>query len=70
MFDIFSGVSETVALWLGTVAGLSKAKERMEQIAAEKPGHYFIFCVATSTIVTQMRTLKNPEVMSKTRSAA
>jgi IS30 family transposase len=32
-----------------TVAGFSNAKQRMEQIALEKPGQYFVFCVATST---------------------
>jgi len=69
-FDIFSGASKTDAIWLEGVAGLSNARERMEQIAAEKPGQYFVFCVATSTIVIQIHTFKNTEVMSKTRSAA
>ena len=40
-FDI---LGETQAKMLEPVVGLSTARQRMEQIAAEKPGRYFLFC--------------------------
>jgi hypothetical protein len=40
-FDIFSGTAKK-AMWIEAVEGLSNARERMEQIAADKPGQYFI----------------------------
>jgi DNA-binding NarL/FixJ family response regulator len=43
VFDIFSGTADKDAAWVETVAGLSSARGRMEAIAAEKPGHYFVF---------------------------
>jgi DNA-binding NarL/FixJ family response regulator len=43
VFDIFAGTVDKDAVWVETVAGLSSARERMEAIAAEKPGHYFVF---------------------------
>ena len=47
-FDIFSGQIDKNALWVETVEGLSNARERMEQIAAEKPGQVFHFLAAES----------------------
>jgi hypothetical protein len=34
---------EKDALWLEAVQGFAPARERMEQIALEKPGKYFLF---------------------------
>ena len=42
-FDIFAGDHDKDSIWIEAVAGLSKARERMEQIAKEKPGKYFLF---------------------------
>ena len=42
-FDIFSRRSDNEAIWIQAVQGLSKARERMEQIAAQNPGKYFLF---------------------------
>jgi hypothetical protein len=47
-FDIFSGTSDKDAYWLEFVEGLSKARERLEQIAAARPGAYFLYCPAGS----------------------
>jgi hypothetical protein len=58
-FDIFSGELEKDATWLEAVQGLGSAKERMKQIAAERPGKYFIFCLADSSVLESMDTLAN-----------
>ena len=55
-FDLFSGKPGKNAVWKEAVAGLSAARERMEQIAAEKPGEYFIYCVSTATVVAEIET--------------
>jgi len=46
VFDIFSGTQKNAA-WIETVEGLSAARERLQQIAREKPGQYFIFSALT-----------------------
>jgi len=55
-FDIFSGQIDKNALWIETVEGLSRARERMEQIAAEKPGQYFIFSPLSHAVLAQVET--------------
>ncbi len=50
-FDIFSGVFEQDAMWMEAVQGIDHATKRMEQIASEKPGKYFVFCSATHLVV-------------------
>jgi len=52
-FEIFLGPPGQDATWLESVEGLANAKERMQQLAAEKPGSYFIFFTATRSIVAQ-----------------
>ena len=42
-FDIFSGTPDRDTLWLEAVTGLDKARQRMQEIANDKPGEYFIF---------------------------
>ena len=37
-FDIFSETDEKNGVWLEAVVGLSNAQERLQQVAAEKPG--------------------------------
>lgn len=44
-FGIFSGSFENDALWLETVAGFAKARARMEQLASQVPGKYFMFSI-------------------------
>lgn len=59
-FDIFSGQIDNNALWIETVDGLSNARERMEQIAAEKPGQYFIFSPLSHAVLAQIETFAGP----------
>lgn len=55
-FDIFSGAPGRDAVWVCTVEGLANAKERMDQIAAEKPGPYFVCFVHSKEILTRTDT--------------
>lgn len=44
LFDIFQGhYSGKNAIWVSAARGLAAARERMAQIAANKPGPYFVF---------------------------
>jgi len=60
-YHVFSGSRDKDALWLESIEGLGAANERMEQLAAEKPGPYFIFSTDTTfsrSIDTSIQTLK------------
>jgi CheY-like chemotaxis protein len=59
-FDIFAGAPEREAMWVCAVSGLANAKERMEQIALERPGRYFIFYSPDRTILAQTETFARP----------
>ena len=59
VFDIFSGVADKNAVWVETVAGLSNARARMEAIAAQSPGQYFVFSRRNHTILAKTETRKN-----------
>lgn len=55
-FDIFSGTPEKEAVWVCAVPGLAGAKERMEQIAAAKPGAYFVYYSAANEVMAKVDT--------------
>lgn len=57
-FGIFSGSFENDALWLETVCGFSKARERMEQLASQAPGKYFVFSVHRRGLLASIDTSK------------
>jgi hypothetical protein len=59
-FDIFLGSPETQVMWMGCVEGLSNARERMEQMAADAPSRYFLFCNRTHTSVCEIETFAIP----------
>jgi hypothetical protein len=61
IFDVFSETLESGPLWRESVKGLSNARERMEQIASEEPGHYFLFSVQDHVILARIETFKKPE---------
>jgi hypothetical protein len=61
-FDLFSGTLYDDAHWLECVEGLANARERMEQIAAENPGQYFLFSILDQAVLAQIETFKKPEV--------
>lgn len=50
--DIFAGRFGCMGVsWIETVEGLSAARNRMEEVAARKPGQYFVFCSFDQTIL-------------------
>jgi hypothetical protein len=55
-FDIFSGAADENGLWVEAIAGFSNAQRRMGQIAAEKPGKYFLFSSTDQSILTRVDT--------------
>jgi hypothetical protein len=56
VFDIFRGPSDQNAVWVEAVVGLSQARKRMEEIAAAKPGEYFIFGSSSHSILARIDT--------------
>ena len=73
MFDIFKGEPKRNAIWLECVVGLSAAQRRMEQIASENPGQYFLFSVQSRSLLAKVdsgRTLQELKSELTTASAA
>jgi hypothetical protein len=61
MFDIFSGrFGDKGALWIEAVAGLGKAADRMKQLAAGKPGPYFVFSTEDGTVMATIDSSAQP----------
>ncbi|HWF38234.1 MAG TPA: hypothetical protein VG322_06935 [Candidatus Acidoferrales bacterium] len=58
-FDIFSGAPDKDAMWLEVVTGLAGARERMEEIAREIPGRYFVFSIHSRVLLATVDTTKN-----------
>lgn len=54
--DIFSGAIDKNPLWLERVEGLENAKRRMEEMATESPGGYFVFCDFSHTVIALIDT--------------
>jgi hypothetical protein len=54
-FDIFSG-SRHDPFWYESVEGLDRARERVKQVAAQRPGRYSVFCVQTGAVVATVDT--------------
>lgn len=67
-FDIFSGASDRDAIWVCAVRGLANAKERMDEIAVERPGRYFIFNADERAILAETETFVQPARLSKAES--
>jgi len=56
-FDIFQGaVGSTDVLWIEAVEGLAAAKQRMDEIAREQPGRYFVFYSHERTVLASTNT--------------
>jgi hypothetical protein len=55
-YDIFRGTLDEIDTWLEAVIGVNEAKMRMEQIAAEKPGKYFVFCIVDQSMIASVDT--------------
>src|SRR5579872_4186606 len=58
-FDIFSGATDKDTMWMESVEGLANARKRMEEIAAQVPGKYFVFSTGSHSILAQIDTTKD-----------
>ena len=58
-FDIFSGAPEEHTHLVEAVKGFSNASQRMRQLAAVKPGKYFLFSISCQSILTRIETRPN-----------
>jgi hypothetical protein len=64
-FDIFSGRSDKDAVWIEAVQGLSNARARMHEIAAQTPGQYSVFSVGSRAVLAQTETFGKLEKMGR-----
>jgi hypothetical protein len=69
-FDIFSGTPDKDAVWVECVLGLSNARGRMEQIAAQKPGRYFLFSLLSHSVLSKTETFSKPKLVSTKSNSA
>ena len=54
IFDIFRGTIDKDAVWIEVAEGLSSACQRMEQIASDSPGQYFVHDPKSRSVVAQI----------------
>jgi len=63
---IFSGCfPEADVLWLESVVGFDAARERMQRLAAQKPGPYFIFSTNIHVVLATIDSTPAPRVMRR-----
>jgi acetone carboxylase gamma subunit len=67
ILDIFSGELDKDAMWLESAEGLSQACARMEEIAAAKPGRYFIYSVKSHAVLAHIETFAQSNPASKAK---
>ncbi|MGB7433961.1 MAG: hypothetical protein WBW49_00985 [Candidatus Acidiferrum sp.] len=56
IYEIFLGSRDKDALWLEAVEGLGAACDRMNELAAQCPGPYFVFCTSTHKVLASVDT--------------
>jgi hypothetical protein len=65
-FEVYSGTIDKDARWIEAVRGLANARDRMEALAKETPGKYFVF----STLTYAVMATKDTTVVGITRPSA
>jgi hypothetical protein len=56
-FDVFSGLAGGKnAVWMDCAESFEKARNKMQVLAVENPGHYFVFSAAQQRIVADVDT--------------
>lgn len=58
-FDVFSGSPGQDAIWIEVVSGFAAARNRMEELARDIPGRYFVFSTRSQSILAKIDTSKN-----------
>lgn len=69
VFDVFSGTSEKDAVWREAVEGLSNARKRMEQLAVNVPGAYFLYSPQSHSILVKTNTAKQLQAARQEKKA-
>ena len=69
-YDIFAGRPDGEAMWIESVEGLKDARARMEQIAAEKPGQYFMFSTTNNAVLAKSNTTSQLQAKRKASGGA
>jgi len=68
-YDIFAGrYGDTNVRWIEAVQGLGAANEQMKELAAKKPGPYFVFEAHTHMMLASVDTTL-PEQRAAKKSA-
>jgi hypothetical protein len=60
-FEIFSGTIEKGALWIESAIGLEMATNRMNVLAGNRPGEYFVFDGQSNQVVAKTNTNDPPK---------
>jgi len=68
-FDIFSGTSEKDARWLESADGLPTARDRMDHLAAVRPGAYFLYSPLSHSILAMKDTSEQLQPAAKGNTA-
>ena len=68
-YDIFSGTYDSDTAWLCAIEGLWNARMKMERLAAEHPGKYFVFCVKEQIVVATIDTTGQQELSAQDHAA-
>lgn len=63
-FDIFSGKIGENPVWMEAVEGLSHARARMNDLAAQIPGRYFVYSLSKRVIVAEIETFAKDQSAS------
>jgi hypothetical protein len=64
-FDLFAGAPDRDAAWLESIVGLEAAKERVNELAADNPGEYFVFHSRSHTVLVHVINSQNPAPSSR-----
>ena len=71
LFHIYASAEDNRSEWLEAVPGLGNARERLEEIAREKPGRYFVLSPHSGATVAASDTRKQLQkaVLAKAKRA-
>ena len=59
-FDLFAGAPDRDGAWLESAVGLEKATNRLNELAAENPGEYFVFHSRSHTVLVHLINSQDP----------
>jgi hypothetical protein len=64
-FDIFQGHVDRDPIWVEVVDGLGCAFERIKELAAEKPAHYFVKSLNTHKVLASVDSTKGKQARGR-----